>query len=171
MSKRVDSFIQNVKCQLGQVHRLPSMNRAPALVMELAEKLNVPARAVAAADADIEGMDWRGIEVEYRPARIEDVLGISRALAGIAETGTVVFISDKNHPPSLNFIPEFSFVILQENEIVPVPEDVWALLKKRGPMPSTLNLVTGPSRTGDIEQTLFLGAHGPRELHVLLVKA
>lgn len=170
MRNQVDNFIRNVKNQLGQVHYLASMDKAPALVMDLAKKLDVPARAVAAADADIEAMDWRGLEVDYRPARIEDVLGISRALAGIAETGTVVFISDKNHPPSLNFIPEFSIVILRENEIVPAPEDVWALLKKSGPMPSTLNLVTGPSRTGDIEQTLFLGAHGPRELHILLVR-
>jgi L-lactate dehydrogenase complex protein LldG len=53
-------------------------------------------------------------------------------------------------------------------------EDAWDRLRRHvgdGVMPRTVNLITGPSRTGDIEQTIELGAHGPRRLHIILLDA
>jgi len=140
-------------------------------VRELAEKMKVKPKAVASSNAVLKDLDWKGLEIEHRPAAIEDVLGISRAVAGIAETGTLVFASGKSNPPSLNFVPEYSIAIIREEELVDTSEEVWEILRERETFPATINMVTGPSRTGDIEQTLFLGAHGPRELHVVIVKS
>jgi len=170
MTSRAETFTWNGKNQLGQVHEVASLDKLPALVLELAKKMRLKPKAVASSGPDLADLDWRGLEVEYRPAAIEDELGISRAMAGIAETGTLVFASGKRNPPSLNFVPEYSIAVVREEELVETFEDVWKLLRERETFPATINMVTGPSKTGDIEQTLFLGAHGPRELHVVIVK-
>jgi L-lactate dehydrogenase complex protein LldG len=63
-------------------------------------------------------------------------------------------------------------VIVDAADIVGDYETVWRRLRERlgpGSMPRTVNLITGPSRSADIEQTIILGAHGPRALHILVV--
>lgn len=160
------NFKKKMTASMGMVHEVGSMNKVPAKVLEIAEGLKIEPKAVAAAS--LESMKWGKIEVDFRPAEISDVLGLSMPQFGIAETGTLVFCASKEDPASINFVPEFSIAILKEVDILETPEEVWAALK--GKMPRTLNMISGPSKTGDIEQTLFLGAHGPRELHVILVK-
>ncbi|MFZ1413852.1 MAG: LUD domain-containing protein, partial [Defluviicoccus sp.] len=94
------------------------------------------------------------------------------AFAGIAETGTVMLLSSPSSPATLNFLPEMHIVILPEAAIVGAYEDAWTNLRATlgpGVMPRVVNWITGPSRTADIEQTLLLGAHGPRLLHILLL--
>ena len=78
-------------------------------------------------------------------------------------------------PTTLNFLPDTHIVVLREDQIVASYEDGWDLLRARvaaspAGWPRTINLITGPSRTGDIEQTLELGAHGPKALAVLIVR-
>ena len=68
-------------------------------------------------------------------------------------------------------MPVHHIVVLRASDIVAYSEDVWAKLRNElGSMPRTVNFITGPSRTGDVEQMLQLGAHGPRCLHVLLIE-
>lgn len=94
--------------------------------------------------------------------------GLSAALAGVAETGTLMLLSGAASPATLNVLPEHHLVVVPR--IVPYFEDAWTLARQQpGFPPRAVNLVTGPSRTADIEQTLQLGAHGPRRLHVLIV--
>src|SRR3546814_19426494 len=96
------------------------------------------------------------------------------AFAGIAETGTVMMASGPDAPITLNFLPENHVVVLRASQVTGTYEEAWQRLREarwRGVMPRAVNLITGPSRTGDIEQTLLLGTHGPRRLHVLLVDA
>jgi hypothetical protein len=97
------------------------------------------------------------------------VLGVSQARAGIAETGSLVMVSGPATPTRLNFLPEYEVVVLEAGAILRHLEE--ALLLLNASMPRALNLVTGPSRTADVEQTIQLGAHGPRALHVLLLGA
>jgi L-lactate dehydrogenase complex protein LldG len=59
--------------------------------------------------------------------------------------------------------------VLRADQVLPHYEEGWSRLRARGPMPRTVNFITGPSRTGDIEQRIQLGAHGPRRLHIVLV--
>ena len=61
-------------------------------------------------------------------------------------------------------------MLVMRDSILPRFEDIVAVLAAEPRMPATLNLVTGPSRTADIEQTIELGAHGPREVHILIAE-
>ncbi len=80
--------------------------------------------------------------------------------------------SGPERPTTLNFLPETHIVLLTADQVVGGMEEAWAKLRERygrGVMPRTVNLITGPSRSADIEQTLQMGAHGPRRLHIILV--
>jgi hypothetical protein len=94
------------------------------------------------------------------------VLAVSQALLGVAETGSLMMVSGPETPTRLNFLPDHELVLLSRTRIVRHIEDAWSYLER---MPRVVNLVTGPSRTADVEQTLQLGAHGPRSLHVMLL--
>ena len=74
------------------------------------------------------------------------------------------------HPTTLNFLPDTHVVVLRASQIVGSYEDAWDRLRGGEAMPRTVNFITGPSRTGDIEQTIFLGAHGPRRMHIVMVE-
>ena len=94
---------------------------------------------------------------------------ITRAPFGIAETGTVVLPSSIQTPTLANFLPDNCIVLLNESDIVPYLEDaLLAVQKSDAGMPRALNLISGPSKTADIEQTLVYGAHGPIQLHVII---
>jgi L-lactate dehydrogenase complex protein LldG len=85
---------------------------------------------------------------------------------GIAETGSLVFIAARGRARASWLDLEVLDVELPENRIVPDLESLFALLESD--MPSAVAIVTGPSRTADIEQTLVVGVHGPREVRVRL---
>ena len=88
----------------------------------------------------------------------------------VAETGTLAFVSGPASPTTLNFLPDNHIAVLREDDVVPNLEDVFARLRTEHPgMPRTLNLISGPSKTADVEQTIVIGAHGPRRLHVILI--
>jgi L-lactate dehydrogenase complex protein LldG len=124
----------------------------------------------------LSGLPWdraTGLAVEFGRAQGSDSVGVSRAFAGIAETGTLMTVSAPEMPMTLNFLPDTHIVLLRSNRIVGAYEDAWALLRaEKGPdsfMPRTINWITGPSRSADIELVLLLGVHGPRRLHILLI--
>lgn len=95
---------------------------------------------------------------------------LTPAFAGIAETGSIVMLSGAHSPTGLNFLPEHHIVVIEEEQIVAYMEDVWMHLRHLPDnIPRTINVITGPSRTADIEQTIQLGAHGPRSLHVIFL--
>lgn len=104
--------------------------------------------------------------------KADGAVAVTSAFAGIAETGTLVVACTGKHPHTLNILPQQHIVVLPEDRIVANYEESWQKLKHvwGNTMPRTLLWITGPSRTGDIEQTMMLGAHGPKELHILLVR-
>jgi len=94
---------------------------------------------------------------------------ITSAAFGIAETGTVVLPSSLQRPTLANFLPDNCIVLLDEVNIRPYMEDALSSVKNSDAgMPRALNLISGPSKTADIEQTLVYGAHGPIQLHVII---
>jgi L-lactate dehydrogenase complex protein LldG len=153
-----------------------SATQVPGAVADYLASNNLPARAVMAPDTALDRYDWagrpllalrRGLPVD------DDRVAVTGALAGVAETGTLVFASGPAHPTSIHLLPETHIAVLREADVVGPMEEVFARLRTRygeGVMPRTVSTVTGPSRTGDIEQQLELGAHGPRRLHILLVR-
>ena len=101
-----------------------------------------------------------------------DAVAVGHAFAGVAETGTLVLTSGTDNPTTLNFLPETAIVVIDAADIAGDYETVWDRLRAadgNGALPRTVNLITGPSRSADIEQTLLLGAHGPRSLHIVVV--
>ena len=120
-------------------------------------------------------MPWSAtqIDVTHGASAGDDPNAVSFAEAGVAETGTLVFMSGAHNPTTLNFLPDNHIVIIRAGDIEADYEAVWTQLRARfgkGVMPRTVNFVTGPSRSADIEQKLLLGAHGPRSLHIILVE-
>ncbi len=99
----------------------------------------------------------------------QENMSVTPCLCAIAETGSIALKSAGDTPATLGFLPDTHIVVLHESQVVSHLEDAWAQLRSLDVQPRALNLVTGPSRTGDIEQTIELGAHGPRRLHVLLI--
>jgi L-lactate dehydrogenase complex protein LldG len=151
---------------------------APEVPAEIAGYLarnNLPAAAAMAPSPLLDGYDWasqRMLSLRRGRAAASDQVSITGAFAGIAETGTLVMASGPDHPVSLNLLPDTHVVVLREADIVAGYEEVWERLRVRygkNALPRTVNTITGPSRTGDIEQTIELGAHGPRRMHIVVV--
>jgi L-lactate dehydrogenase complex protein LldG len=92
--------------------------------------------------------------------------GVSEAAWGIAETGSVVLFSSPAEPRARSLLPSVHVSLLREDRIV---RGLAELFSRVDDPPSALAIVTGPSRTADIEQTLVIGAHGPGEVHVVLL--
>ena len=129
---------------------------------------NYPAEVAVAPDPRLDGLaaDPR-LTIHRGAARPLDMVSATVALAGIAENGTVLLASGPETPNTLNFMPDIAIVALPADSVVGAYEDAFALLPR--PLPRIATLVAGPSRTADIEQTILLGAHGPRHLLVVLV--
>jgi len=98
-----------------------------------------------------------------------ETTSVTPCLAAVAETGSVVTASSAGTPAALNFLPENHVVVVHEGQVVNHLDDVFPVLRGLSTLPRAVNFVTGPSRTADIEQTLEIGAHGPRRTHVLLL--
>ena len=156
----------------GTMSELARLDEVPGAVAGyLAGHGLAPEAAVAPA---LEALDWAssGIAASVGPTRGRDLAGVSLAWRGVAENGSLVLLSGPDNPTSLNFLPDHHLVVLRAADLVPHLEQVWAALRERGEggWPRTVNVITGPSRTADIELTIQLGAHGPRSLHVFLVE-
>ena len=163
-------FIARAKASVAQVHEIPNLQDAPALIWSILARSNAPRRLHIPAVSPLSELPWRetpGLEISSQPPSGEDS-ALSFVDYGIAETGTLAFSSGTRSASSWHFRPGREFALLSRASIVPRLEDVIRLVRVEQSMPATLNLVTGPSRTADIEQTIELGAHGPRELHIVI---
>jgi L-lactate dehydrogenase complex protein LldG len=126
----------------------------------------------AVATLDVGGLNWSaaGLLVEPRAAVDADKVGISGCFCAIAETGTLLLLSGPQTPATVSLLPETHIALVQLSRIVASMEDAFALLRaERGSLPRAVNFISGPSRTGDIEQTIVLGAHGPCRVHLILI--
>jgi L-lactate dehydrogenase complex protein LldG len=85
----------------------------------------------------------------------------------------LALVSGAENPTTLNFLPDNHVVVVFAEDVVGDMESAFARMRARfgaGQAPRTLNFITGPSRSADIEQTLLFGAHGPRKLHIVVVR-
>ena len=117
-------------------------------------------------------LDWRGagLAMEARGANGEDLVGITGVFAALAETGTLMVTSGPESPAATSLLPETHIAVVPVERIVAHMEDAWDLAREElGELPRAVNFISGPSRTGDIDQTIVLGAHGPYRVHMILV--
>jgi L-lactate dehydrogenase complex protein LldG len=120
------------------------------------------------------GLDWRGagLALEARGAEDRDAVGVTGVFAALAETGTLMVASGPDTPAAASLLPETHIAVVPVARIVKHMEDGWALARAElGRLPRLVNFISGPSRTGDIDQTIVLGAHGPYRVHMILVRA
>ncbi len=173
--KRFREMAEAVSCT---VETVADAAHLPAAVADYLRANNLPTQVTLAPDEWLAGLDWEGqslLETKSGAAGIDDLVSVTPAFAGVAETGTLVALSGAGHPTTLNFVPDYHVVALPTSQIVGAYEEVWAKLRKankvgRGfTMPRNVNMITGPSRTADIALTIELGAHGPRSLHIVLI--
>jgi L-lactate dehydrogenase complex protein LldG len=118
-------------------------------------------------------LDWAaaGLELAAREATGDDLVGITGAYAGIAETGTLMVVSGPDTPASVSLLPETHIAAIPAARIVRHMEDAWDLARRElRRLPRAVNFISGPSRTGDIEQVIILGAHGPYRVHLIVVR-
>ncbi|MBL8565412.1 MAG: LUD domain-containing protein [Hyphomicrobiaceae bacterium] len=127
------------------------------------------------SDARLAAMPWRDvdwIDVRHGAAEPGDRVGLSHALAGISETGTLVIAAGRDNPVTLAFMPETHIIAVARETIVGSYEQALDLVRGAfggSGMPRTLNYISGPSRTADIGGKIVIGAHGPRRLCVIVI--
>ncbi len=160
------------------VEPIATLDAVPAAVADYLARLNLPPTVVAAPDPQLAAIPWdKRPLLTVRQGRVEDAdpVAVTACFAGIAETGTLMLLSGPESPTRNNFLPDTHIVVMRKSQIVGTYEEAWTKLRARHgagnwTMPRTVNFITGPSRTADIEQRVELGAHGPRRLHIILVE-
>lgn len=172
---KVSLFCTMARNSAATVVRVGGDRDVPNAVSTYLRSKNLAAKVRMGNDRRLKQMPWveeRSLQVRNGPSDGSDEVSVSHGSAGIAETGTLVLWSGKDNPTTLNFLPDHHIVVVEAKDIEGDLESVMEKVRTRfgkGEMPRTLNFVTGPSRSGDIEQTLLLGAHGPRALHIIVV--
>lgn len=174
--ERVQLFRAMAEKYNATTERVETMDALPAAVSAYLMGRNLPAAIRIGADPRLAAAPWSTeatLEIRHGASDGEDLAAVSHAFGAVAETGTLALLSGPDNPVTLNFLPEHHIVVLAADEIAGDMETIWARLRQaRGSaMPRTVNFITGPSRSADIEQTLLLGAHGPRALHIVIVGA
>ena len=121
----------------------------------------------------LDGLSSAGIDVRYpRAGTIQESsrikAGLTGAAAGIAETGSLLVLGGPGMPLTASLLPEIHIAVLWEGDIF---ERLSQVLNRKDVIQAPAGvLISGPSRTSDIEMTLTIGVHGPGELHVICIK-
>lgn len=163
----VERFVRKFEGRAGTVARIANRDEIVAAVE--AYRAAHDLKKKAAVGGALRELKWpRGWHKHHDAAGIDEALSVTTCFAAVAETGSLIFASGPDNPITHNFVPDDHIVVLETSQIVEHFEDAWVLLRQRG-MPRATNIVSGPSRTADVEQTIQLGAHGPRRVHVILL--
>jgi L-lactate dehydrogenase complex protein LldG len=171
---RIDLFVAMAEEVQATVARVCSLDEVPETVARYLADQNLPAELLLAPDPFLDQIPWDVrplLKIRRGRAGAEDAVSLTPCFAAIAETGTLMLVSGAQTPTTLNFLPDTHIVVVRGDQVVATYEDGWDRLRICGPLPRTVNFITGPSRTGDIEQRIELGAHGPRRLHIVMVEA
>lgn len=180
-AEQVALFTAKVEALTVTVDSVDSEAQVPGKIADYLTQHNLPAQLRVSPDPLLQNLPWGDrpmLQVDYGHGRSQDLVSVTPAFAGIAETGTLMLHSSSTTPTTLHFVPDHHLVVMKESQITGTLEDAFQRLRDKlgGPdkdhaenWPRTVNFVTGPSRTADIEGVPVLGAHGPRRLHIVLI--
>ncbi len=166
IKNKVEQFSEELTALGGNVHRVPQEKLNEKLV-EFLQTKNVEAVLMWDKVAGVD--EARLTEAGIRLVRSDDAdvkAGITGAMSAIAETGTLVIASGTGKPLTASLLPEIHIVVIRSSQILETLEEAMRLDEIRSAASTVL--ISGPSRTADIEMTLTIGVHGPRELHVFM---
>jgi L-lactate dehydrogenase complex protein LldG len=159
-------FVQECGRMSSSVEEVADVAAIPAALARYLADRQLVSRAICWPDLAV--LDWAaaGLAVEGRPARGDDLVGVTGVYLAIAETGTLLFLSSPDTPAATSLLPETHVAVVPADRM----EEAWARMRAEGrDVPRAINFVSGPSRTADIEGQLQIGAHGPFRVHVLIV--
>jgi len=174
----VTRFVARANDMESSVDRIGARSEIPAAVRRYLDGLVQPPAPEGIKPyqgvcwPELADLDWSSAEldIEARPTVGQDRLGITGVFCAIAETGTLVMLSGSDTPTATALLPETHVAVVAASRIVSGMEEAFALIRQeRDPLPRAINFISGPSRTGDIEQTIVLGAHGPYRVHILVL--
>jgi L-lactate dehydrogenase complex protein LldG len=164
-------FIEEAQKMATTVETVQSLSEVPAAAHRYLTQHALPLQAIAWQTLQDLRWDEVGLAVEFRKPVDGDVVGLTGCFCATAETGTLVLLSGPETYASAGLLPETHIAIVPASRIVAGHEEAFNLIRtERGELPRAVNFVSGPSRTGDIEQTIILGAHGPYRVHVIVVQ-
>lgn len=163
----VGEFCRRLQAAGASVERITEDAVPQAVARHLAER-NLAARVkVSPALANLGWEEEPLLETAFGVVGLADAAAVMPAALGVSETGSLVHASAGDNPTTNHFLPDHAIAVVAEETVCADLEAAFSAAS--GPaMPRTICLITGPSRTGDIEQRIELGAHGPRTLHVLV---
>jgi len=177
-AEQVALFIRMARALDATVDQVKTLADVPAAVADYLAQHNLPTAIRMSPDPALDRIPWSErpmLELKRGRAEPQDLVGLTPAFAGIAETGTLMLTSSPDTPATLNFMPDTHIVVLQAKDVIGAYEEGFARLRDKSRdaagnfMPRTVNLISGPSRTADIALTLIMGAHGPRQMHIVVV--
>ena len=174
--ERLELFRQMVESAKASIVMLENKDDVPPAVAAYLRSKNLPQSIRHGDDERLSLIPWakeRTLEVTKGASDGAQLASVSYSFGAVAESGTLVMVSGADNPTTLNFLPDHHLIVVDERDIAGDYESVWDRIRVSfgaNKMPRAVNWITGPSRSGDIEQTHLLGAHGPRSLHVLVVR-
>ena len=172
----VGSFERAATAASAEVHRVAGSTVPDDLLAALVMQHEVRSAVVSAEPEAAEvGRALEALGVTVEPLSIEAAaradLGVTSATYGFATTGSVVQESDVAGGRTASLLPPVHLCVLPADRLVPSTAALLRTLGAPGRLPSNLVVITGPSRSGDIEQIITLGVHGPTALHIALLEA
>ena len=165
-------FITRATDMSSTVESIAALAEVPRAVARYLDTLGADALQSGVCWPEFAALDWAaaGLSIEPRATHGEDRLAITGSFCAIAETGTILITTGAATPTASALLPETHVAIVRADRIVSGMEEALGLVRSEiSAMPRALNFISGPSRTGDIEQTIVLGAHGPFRVHLLVV--
>lgn len=168
----VERFQRKAESLASTVVRVADTAQVPAAVAAYLAQGALGNAAVVTPE--LAGLMWAesALSVRAGGAVDADQVGISSCFCAVAETGTLMLLSGPDTPATVSLLPETHIAVVPISRIVATMEDAFALLRAEcSTVPRAINFISGPSRTGDIEQTIVLGAHGPCRVHLVLVES
>jgi L-lactate dehydrogenase complex protein LldG len=172
-SDLVEHFMRRALTMGSSIERIGNRREVPQRVARYLEQRPEAERTHAGVCwPEWADLSWSeaGLRMEPRPATGDDRMAVTGVFCAIAETGTMVIVSGSATPTASIFLPETHVAVVPSTRIVSGMEEAFALLRREhAALPRAVNMVSGPSRTGDIEQTIVLGAHGPYRVHILVL--
>lgn len=170
-------FRASLEGQSADIFEVSDVGEIPSIIMGYLKQNQLPLGIRMGNDPYLGEIPWQSeteLTLSHGPTDGQDMVTLSKAFASAAETGTLFLCSGPNNPTTLNFLADTHIVVVDERNIYGSYEEVWGSIRAdygAGTMPRVVNLIGGPSRTADIEQTIVKGAHGPRRFAVIIVGA
>ena len=153
----------------AQLERFANLSEATEWLINQAARLDTKPQLHLSPALKAANLDWNPLAPTDQTPEANHSWGLVKAHTAIAETGTILSLSTEC-PSSLLFLAERLIVIIDSTDVVAYQEDAWQRIDWAKPLPRTVNLVTGPSRTADIEQQIQIGAHGPKRTDYLILR-